>query len=335
MRELIRNIIQEFAVPYGYWTEDRLREEAKKYNTTGEFQKKNVSAYQTARKKGKEFFDDITSHMDKKHIWTDDELKHEVSKYTRLADFIKNSKDADSAARRRGKIFYDELTSNLDKDYYRFWSDEDITKEVKKYKNRREIQLLDPYLYTLLMGKGEEFFDKVLPRVKKLKWTDEELKDEAKKFQSRGDFQRYSNSAYQVARQRGEEFFNKITKNYIDNLSTGEALISRILDKEKVTYIKQKKFEDCTNLRKGRYCYKLPFDFYVPEKNTCIEYDGLQHFEPVKHFGGEERFKQRLILDKIKNKYCKKNKIKLLRVPYYLKPSEVEELIISKLEIQK
>jgi hypothetical protein len=333
MRELIRNIIRELALPYGYWTKERLENEAKKYNTTGEFQKKNTSAYTTARRKGKDFFDKITSHMTKKHIWTDEELYDEVSKYERLADFINQSKDADSAARRRGKEFYNKLTADLEKDYYRFWSDEDITNELQKYKSRREVQLNDPYLYTLAMNKGEEFFDKSLPRVKKLKWTNKELKDEAKKYLSHFDFQKGNNSAYQVARNRGADFYKSITKHFIDNLSTGETLISRILTHFNINFMKQYKFEDCTNLRTGRYCYKLPFDFFLPNNNTCIEYDGIQHFQAVAHFGGEEGFVKRKILDKIKTEYCKKNNIKLIRIPYTMSPEEVETYLLMELGI--
>ena len=60
---------------------------------------------------------------------------------------------------------------------------------------------------------------------------------------------------------------------------------------------------------------KLPFDFYLPGLNTCIEYDGRQHFELKNGFwGGEKSLKLTQKHDKIKNLYCKENKIKLLRI---------------------
>ena len=31
----------------------------------------------------------------------------------------------------------------------------------------------------------------------------------------------------------------------------------------------------------------LPFDFYLPEYNICIEYDGIQHFIPKEKWIGE------------------------------------------------
>ena len=38
----------------------------------------------------------------------------------------------------------------------------------------------------------------------------------------------------------------------------------------------------------------------------CIEYDGRQHYQPVKDFGGETEFEKIKLRDNIKNEYCKK-----------------------------
>jgi very-short-patch-repair endonuclease len=61
---------------------------------------------------------------------------------------------------------------------------------------------------------------------------------------------------------------------------------------------------------------KLPFDFYIPEFNMCIEYDGEQHFKAVDYFGGEDGLKIRQIHDRIKTDYCNSNNILLLRIRY-------------------
>jgi very-short-patch-repair endonuclease len=57
-------------------------------------------------------------------------------------------------------------------------------------------------------------------------------------------------------------------------------------------------------------------DLIVEDTNICIEYDGEQHFMHVSIYGGEEKFKQQQINDRIKNKYCEKNGIELLRISY-------------------
>ena len=61
----------------------------------------------------------------------------------------------------------------------------------------------------------------------------------------------------------------------------------------------------------------MRFDFYLPDYNTCIEFDGEQHFKPIKHFGGKERFKQQQKNDQIKNDYCVENNIALIRISDY------------------
>ncbi len=94
------------------------------------------------------------------------------------------------------------------------------------------------------------------------------------------------------------------------NESKGEKLISQILTNHLIDYIQQYKFEDCKNIK------SLPFDFYLPNYNICIEYDGEQHFKPIKYFGGQKAFQSQQQKDEIKNKYCQDNKIKLIRISY-------------------
>lgn len=106
------------------------------------------------------------------------------------------------------------------------------------------------------------------------------------------------------------------------NESHGERLVAKVLRALHIKYIAQKRFTDC------RYKKPLPFDFYLPDYNLCIEYDGIQHFEPFKHFGGTKRLKLYKLRDSIKDKYCKKNNIKLLRIKYTIQDfSTVRKLI--------
>lgn len=60
----------------------------------------------------------------------------------------------------------------------------------------------------------------------------------------------------------------------------------------------------------------MPFDFYLPDLNIAIEYDGIQHYKPVVTFGGEEAFAELKLNDNFKTEYCYKNNIKLIRIPY-------------------
>ena len=93
--------------------------------------------------------------------------------------------------------------------------------------------------------------------------------------------------------------------------TTGEKLIFEFLHINKLKFIYQKRFKDC------RYDYPLPFDFYLPNHNICIEYDGIQHYKHIKHFHPSlNDFKIQQSKDIIKNNYCYVNKIKIIRIPY-------------------
>lgn len=93
--------------------------------------------------------------------------------------------------------------------------------------------------------------------------------------------------------------------------SKGEKEICTLLKNNNIKYISQYKFDDCKDIK------SLPFDFYLPDYNILIEYDGEQHYRPIEYFGGDEQFKKQQKHDEIKNEYCKNNNIKLLRIPYF------------------
>ena len=132
----------------GYWTEEKLQEEANKYKTRGEFQSKNASAYQAARKKkivGKIF----NKHPNKGYIenrketgyWTREKLQEEADKYKTLNDFSDNSKAAYSAARRSGilkELFHNHPNKGLTTTWTKKWSKEKLQEEADKYKTRGE-----------------------------------------------------------------------------------------------------------------------------------------------------------------------------------------------------
>ena len=66
------------------------------------------------------------------------------------------------------------------------------------------------------------------------------------------------------------------------NESKGEKQVGLWLRQHDIMYVSQKRFDDCCDKK------SLPFDFYLPNYNTCIEYQGKQHYESIEYFGGEE-----------------------------------------------
>lgn len=93
--------------------------------------------------------------------------------------------------------------------------------------------------------------------------------------------------------------------------SHGELEIKHCLDDKGIVYVQQYRFDDCRNIR------PLPFDFYLPELNVCIEYNGQQHYRSINYFGGEDGYAYRKKNDEIKRRYCEENGISLVIIPYW------------------
>ena len=95
------------------------------------------------------------------------------------------------------------------------------------------------------------------------------------------------------------------------NESSGERKIRQWMEKHNIDYIYQYKFDNCCDVN------PLPFDFYLPDYNTVIEYQGGQHYRPVAIFGGQQAFEKQQKHDNIKREYCKNNNINLLEIPHF------------------
>jgi predicted nucleic acid-binding Zn-ribbon protein len=108
------------------------------------------------------------------------------------------------------------------------------------------------------------------------------------------------------------------------NVSKGEEKIKTYLSLKNISFEVQKTFGGCKKKR------LMKFDFYLPDYNLCIEYDGEQHFKPLKHFGGEKDLTERQENDKIKTNYCLENRISLLRIRYDENIEQALDLFFSK-----
>lgn len=104
--------------------------------------------------------------------------------------------------------------------------------------------------------------------------------------------------------------------------SKGEERINKFLNLNQIVFIREKRFDDCRDVK------PLPFDFYIPENNLIIEFDGRQHFENVYNRDYETIKKH----DAIKNQYCKDNNIDILRIPYW-DENNIENIIVNKLNL--
>jgi hypothetical protein len=107
--------------------------------------------------------------------------------------------------------------------------------------------------------------------------------------------------------------------------SNGVKKIIQYLDDHNIIYKREHRFVDCRNK------LPLPFDFVIFKNNqiVClIEYNGIQHYSPIRKFGGKKALKQQQIHDLIKQNYCVANNFNLI-VIHYEDEDKIDEILSS------
>ena len=90
------------------------------------------------------------------------------------------------------------------------------------------------------------------------------------------------------------------------NNSILEDTITTLLSKNDIPFIPQKAFDWLS------FNGTLHLDFYLPDHDIAIECQGIQHFQPVDFWGGEEGLEQTQKRDAVKKKLCEQRGITLL-----------------------
>lgn len=99
------------------------------------------------------------------------------------------------------------------------------------------------------------------------------------------------------------------------NVYNGEEYIKQYLQENGIPFIQQQKFLDLFGVGNG----KLSYDFAIPSKQhglILIEYNGIQHYEATKFFGGDKQFKIQQEHDHRKREYAKNHGYKLISIKY-------------------
>ena len=125
---------------------------------------------------------------------------------------------------------------------------------------------------------------------------------------------------------------NKYNKNIVKKCPTnGEQII--------IDHLNKLKLQDCIfyyeydKVLPIKFKNNLRADFFIIDKHYnyfIIEYDGIQNnnFTPFFNTNSSNFYKYKL-RDSIKNKYCKDNNIKLVRIDYKLNTKQINKIIID------
>lgn len=99
--------------------------------------------------------------------------------------------------------------------------------------------------------------------------------------------------------------------------STGEVKIFNILTDEGIPFEEEYEFPELVS-SSGKH---LRFDFAIfdddGELDFLVEFNGIQHYQPVKRFGGAKGLYRQQYNDNLKKQYCIKNHLKLVTIPYF------------------
>lgn len=105
-------------------------------------------------------------------------------------------------------------------------------------------------------------------------------------------------------------------------VSIGHELIRTVLVSLNTRFEEEKRFLGLGALR---------YDFFVADRKLLIEYDGIQHFEPIEVFGGAEALRKTKLRDRRKNQWAQANNMTLLRIRYDQDSGEIFRLIAASL----
>lgn len=99
--------------------------------------------------------------------------------------------------------------------------------------------------------------------------------------------------------------------------SNGEIKIHNILTEYGIPFEEEYEFDDLMS-SSGR---KLRFDFALFDDDgdleCLLEFNGIQHYKAIKHFGGARGLRHQQYNDNLKRQYCLKHNYKLVTIPWY------------------
>ena len=98
-----------------------------------------------------------------------------------------------------------------------------------------------------------------------------------------------------------------------------ELVVKDLLTNNNFTFSHQVKFD---------WLGDKSLDFFIEDLNIAIECHGLQHFKPIKYYGGEESFKKQVHRDTEKFKLCQEHNIKIL---YFTNQKQIKDYSLGKL----
>jgi very-short-patch-repair endonuclease len=111
-------------------------------------------------------------------------------------------------------------------------------------------------------------------------------------------------------------------------VSQGERLVQEILERDCGMRYRHDFVAEFVIEEGGK---RLRFDYYLSKERLMIEFDGDQHYSGSRFHRTRDEWTAAIQRDEVKNEYCRKEKISLLRIPqvYARHPLKLKTLLID------
>jgi hypothetical protein len=233
MKDLIRRILrEELSELIGRISDEEIRRRISKFETLKDLIKYDKSAYYMAKRKGEDFFDDVTKDLvrtNKKPIrWvnmSEKDLLKIINRFSNTQSLIKRHPDLVLFLKRNGEDYYNKMTQGLKRVKPRLTPD-DILKIASQYNTFSEFTLGNPSAHAALMYRYRKLGDKelrdkvenMLPkREVRDAYTDDEIIQIASKYPTLKSFSKSEPSIYSILNKRRDKgdlkLFNDATKH--------------------------------------------------------------------------------------------------------------------------
>jgi hypothetical protein len=290
------------------WTKELVIQDAKNYASSTDWYTNGKASYTAASKNG--WLSEISKNFPKKikpaNYWTRERVLADAKKYKSRSEWAKSSKAAYTVAKRRG--WYDTAVTHMELlVQHGKWTKEAVYESSRNFTHISEWQTAHPGAYgkALKMNWLEEIKKNMSPAPRKAKWTKELVLEDAKNYSTRAEWHKARGNAAHVAIKNG--WHEEATRHMHRVYSMGELVIYKLLTQMDIGFQPQRRFDEIRSKK------PLPYDFFLPEFNLVIEYQGVQHFqESSRKFG--EYLSERQARDKLKREGAERLNLNYLAI---------------------
>ncbi len=249
-------------------------------------------------------------------LWTKEAVILDAQRFSSVAEWRRESPSAYVVCCRNK--WNEEACSHMSrqKQSNGYWTDAKIEEESKKYQSTAEWNLASPSSYTA--AKKRKLVPVAMPRaLVRNKWTKTTIADAAMKYATRGEFRNSEPSAYTIALQKG--WIDEVCGHMLNVAPWfGPRVIREFLYSHDIEFMSEYRFKEHPTVQ------RYPFDFYLPQYELLIEYQGRQHLDGWRN--DSQNAEEIQARDKIKREFARAKGFNYLEISDVTRDSVVRAI---------